>query len=1098
MRRAPLLESLHTDSPAAHESQHNRNHQTPAPPVNDAHINPANMDAQVQIITTPTADTPGTTLVLSTPRRSYIFGNQAEGTQRALNEMGQRVTRVQDFFITGRTEWANIGGLIGMALTLADSSATSYESAMETFNAKKKAGHKTGLEPPKPKLNIYGPPNLKHALATSRRFIFRKGMPITATEYKSVEPVRDAEGGMPPTWEDDDVRVWTMSVTPPQAPLTPEAEAAMAEVRERYDALHNNFDDHQRPENETDEQRESRYDRIRTAVMNHMFDSNWKFDTLVERHISEVEMPTAMYLRDPVTKHISPYRGPVPGGKEPLPDIKVLTRTPWPGAMVLSLPPTTPAPESVSYIVRTRAARGKFDPQKAKAAGLKPGRAYSLLSAGESVVTEDGRTITPDMVLGPSRPGQGFALLDVPSVSYLESLLSRPEFASEKVMEGVKTFIWILGPGVAGYPLLNHFMERFANVTHTISSRDECPNRLTLDSVARQTVRLAEIDPDRYRVPVHDNASVPQAGLLGTATLKKPLVPNSLIADRGLRFRLMPEFKLLDDEIPKHVDIPTIRNETDSEILELAKSAREALEQERAKLDTWKALVARPDTEIITLGTGSALPSKYRNVSATLLRVPGVGNYLFDCGENTIGQLQRVFTADELVDVLKNLRMIWISHLHADHHLGTASVIRAWYAVVHNSVQAPMPPSMPSIADFVPMYGLAVISHSGMLQWLREYSSVEDFGYSRIVPLQITPVESGKERGSKLLYVTGVEGGHKEQVLSKKDYGTVLGLEDIQACRVAHCHGAMAVSLTFPHETSSSSSSQLQEMQGVEQMQTQTQVDKRPLKVSYSGDCRPSRDFISIGRATTVLIHEATFDDELLGDAKAKKHSTTSEALGVGAGMGANAVVLTHFSQRYQKIPVLETVGNSEDTEAVDPSKVETEQPDPVEEGLDEEGVEEDVDMGNMDMTRTNTRSANSTSPSSTATPAAPTNKTAPAPAGEKVIKIRARDMKVAVAFDYMRVRIGAIAELEKFNPALNALLCEDEVDAIEAPMTKEVVVGEGKKEKKQKQKQKGKDGKEGKGKGEGGEEVKNGNGKRPSSSPRGKEETKKRSVRNN
>jgi ribonuclease Z len=44
----------------------------------------------------------------------------------------------------------------------------------------------------------------------------------------------------------------------------------------------------------------------------------------------------------------------------------------------------------------------------------------------------------------------------------------------------------------------------------------------------------------------------------------------------------------------------------------------------------------------------------------------------------------------------------------------------------------------------------------------------------------------------------------------------------------------------------------------------------------------------------------------------------------------------------------------------------------------------------------------------------------------ERIIKIRNPDMKVAIAFDYMRVKIGEIAELEKFNDALNELLVKE------------------------------------------------------------------------
>jgi len=40
-------------------------------------------------------------------------------------------------------------------------------------------------------------------------------------------------------------------------------------------------------------------------------------------------------------------------------------------------------------------------------------------------------------------------------------------------------------------------------------------------------------------------------------------------------------------------------------------------------------------------------------------------------------------------------------------------------------------------------------------------------------------------------------------------------------------------------------------------------------------------------------------------DALAKRHSTVSEAIGVGVRMGAHRTVLTHFSQRYPTLPDL-------------------------------------------------------------------------------------------------------------------------------------------------------------------------------------------------
>jgi ribonuclease Z len=963
------------------------------------------MDSHVHFITTPTADTPGTTLMLMTPRKHYIFGNETEGTQRALTQMGYRLGKAQDFFITGKADWSNMGGLIGMALTLADTTSTSYASAMETYRAK---NGKKGAEPPRPKLNLYGPPNLKHMLATCRRFIFRKGLPIVATEHKAGDVPTKSEGGdILPSWKDDNIQVWAMSVKPLGQSPDAKAQADLDSKKRIWDEVNNNFEDHRAPDFESPEARERRYDGIRNQVLNAMFDSKWSFDTLVERHISEVDMPTVMYTRDPATNHLEVYKGPMPGSGQTLPDIQVLTRTPWPGAMILSLPPTEPILDAVSYIICTHPARGKFDPKRAMALGVKRGPAFSQLTDGNSVVNENGETITPEMVLGPERPGQGFAILDVPSVGHLESIVLREEFASSTVMEGIQAFVWILGPGVSGHPTLIQFMEKLNQIKHVISSADENPNRLALDSVAAQTIRLGQIDPERYHLPLHDNSTLPQKRLYGGVARAEHLGPNALLADRGLHFRLMPTFEISKESIPPLLDTAKVAEETAPEIIELAKAAQQTAQQGEGVFQAWRQLVARPDTEVITLGTGSALPSKYRNVSSTLVRVPNVGNYLFDCGENTLGQLQRLFNSEELADVLRNLRMIWISHLHADHHLGTASVIKAWYTVVYNGIPDSTPVDVSSISSNTPKHRLSVISHDGMLKWLHEYSAVEDFGYSRLLPLQITPVPSGSNYGSTLAvwpspFPEKFAGQHS---LRQEDYESVLGLSDIQACRVAHCHGAMAVSLTFPHSESDSS-------------------DVKPLKVSYSGDCRPSSTFARMGRDTTVLIHEATFDDELQGDAVAKKHSTTSEALGIGAKMDAKAVVLTHFSQRYQKIPILETIKDGEDEDTLlNPEAMED-----VQQEDEIEDVDADAPADNADMTTTNLRG-----------PAVPSDQAAqPQQSTERVIKVRSKDMKVAVAFDYMRVKIGDIAKLETFNAALNKLLLNDDDEKLEDALVNE------------------------------------------------------------
>lgn len=77
------------------------------------------------------------------------------------------------------------------------------------------------------------------------------------------------------------------------------------------------------------------------------------------------------------------------------------------------------------------------------------------------------------------------------------------------------------------------------------------------------------------------------------------------------------------------------------------------------------------------------------------------------------------------------------------------------------------------------------------------------------------------------------------------------------------------------------------------------------VKITYSGDTMPCEALIEIGKNSDILIHEATMEDDLWKEARIKMHSTVSEAVEVGQQMNARFTILTHFSQRYAKIPLL-------------------------------------------------------------------------------------------------------------------------------------------------------------------------------------------------
>jgi ribonuclease Z len=61
---------------------------------------------------------------------------------------------------------------------------------------------------------------------------------------------------------------------------------------------------------------------------------------------------------------------------------------------------------SVGYALKEHERRGRFDVEKAKAAGIPEGPLWGKLSKGETVGLADGRMVGPEGLVGPRRPGR--------------------------------------------------------------------------------------------------------------------------------------------------------------------------------------------------------------------------------------------------------------------------------------------------------------------------------------------------------------------------------------------------------------------------------------------------------------------------------------------------------------------------------------------------------------------------------------------------------------------------------------------------------------------------------------------------------------------
>jgi ribonuclease Z len=61
---------------------------------------------------------------------------------------------------------------------------------------------------------------------------------------------------------------------------------------------------------------------------------------------------------------------------------------------------------AIGFALREADRKGRFDPDAARAAGVPEGPSWGKLQRGAAVQLEDGRTVTPDGIVGPPRPGR--------------------------------------------------------------------------------------------------------------------------------------------------------------------------------------------------------------------------------------------------------------------------------------------------------------------------------------------------------------------------------------------------------------------------------------------------------------------------------------------------------------------------------------------------------------------------------------------------------------------------------------------------------------------------------------------------------------------
>lgn len=437
----------------------------------------------------------------------------------------------------------------------------------------------------------------------------------------------------------------------------------------------------------------------------------------------------------------------------------------------------------------------------------------------------------------PTDPGPVFLVVDCPSEEFVQNICTNQQLQrhTSGTEDPAVLVVHITPESVLRSEQYQRWMESFPSSTEHLVLNEQACTVHNIRSHKLQT-QLHMVHPEVFPTLQDYRTREPQAALH---------IPN-VRAECLLKFQLRPSTGWDREAVPvcDEQEFITEASELPLFLEEVEKSKKIWSKPESQNRD-----VGEQFPEVLFLGTGSALPTKTRNVSGTLLNISSTQSVLLDCGEGTFGQLCRHY-GNEVDQALSKIGTVFISHMHADHHTGLLKLLYQRERAL-SSLGKPFSP-------------IFLLGPGHLMSWLNQYHEACEAILKHVNFISNRSLcANAQETLPRTVSLI--------QALLKEN-----SLDKFETCFVRHCKNAFACSLT--HDSG--------------------------WRLAFSGDTMPCDALVNIGKDATLLIHEATLEDALEEEAVEKRHSTTSQAIGIGMKMNAEFIMLNHFSQRYAKIPL--------------------------------------------------------------------------------------------------------------------------------------------------------------------------------------------------
>jgi ribonuclease Z len=274
--------------------------------------------------------------------------------------------------------------------------------------------------------------------------------------------------------------------------------------------------------------------------------------------------------------------------------------------------------------------------------------------------------------------------------------------------------------------------------------------------------------------------------------------------------------------------------------------------------------------KVFVLGISSGRPTLSRGLSAVAVQLDGP-LVLFDCGEATQWQLARAGLRPT-----SKLEAVFITHLHGDHLTGLPGLLG----------------TMTLESRPAPLHIFGPVGIRAYLEQMRALALVRPRFELRIHELEAPgPLYEGS--GYRVLADDLV---HRVRAFGYR-------LEEHDRPGRFDAAKADALGISAPDRGRLIRGETVKAGDGRAVSPGELVGPPRPgLKLAYCTDTVPCEGSVRLARGADLLIHEATFLDSHLEEAKERGHSTASQAAEIARRAQAKRLLLTHFSPRYDAL----------------------------------------------------------------------------------------------------------------------------------------------------------------------------------------------------